>query len=360
MEWEAKWNEDQGLVEQSAAAWEKAVELQPEKTDNLISFARVLLNKQDFAHSIRILEQARAQDPECIELNEMLAKAYLGTGRSKEALQSAEDAMRLTPSSISPVLLGASIALYLDILPKAREYATAAVKLAPSNVDAVVLLSNVIARQDGPQAGLDLLNKCKDHGISGGTLTFAQARLIHDIHGVNVALPVAETAVMEAPENVSALNFLAELQHEIGLLERAESTSRRSLSIDPNQAPVQALLGRVSASLGLLDQSVQAFSSAIRLQPEHIGHYLGLGDVYQSRREYSRAIEVFNMAAQVNPENPQPYYQAAMIMKEGKDYVGAESMLRRALELAPHDVNINRQLGVVVTLNLVHNPQEVH
>jgi len=360
MEWEAQWNEEQGLVEQSAAAWEKAVELQPEKTENLIAFAHVLVEKQDFVRSIRILEQARAQDPESIELHELLAKAYMGKGRSIEALQSAEDAMRLSPKSLSPVILGASIALNLDVLPKAREYATQAVKLAPSNVEAVVLLSNVIARQDGPQAGLDFLNKCKEHGISGGTLTFAQARLIHDIHGVNVALPVAETAVMEAPENVAAINFLAELQHEIGLLERAESTARRSLSLEPNQAPVQALLGRVSASLGLLDQSVQAYSNAIRLQPDHIGHYLGLGDVYQSRREYSRAIEVFNMAAQVNPENPQPFYQAAMIMKEGKDYVGAESMLRRALELAPHDVNINRQLGVVVTLNLVHNPQEVH
>lgn len=360
MEWEAEWNDEQGLVEQSAAAWEKAVELQPEKTDNLISFARVLLNKQDYVRSIHVLEQARAQDLECIELHEMLAKAYAGTGRSKEALQSAEDAMRLSPSSISPVILSANIALYMDILPKAREYATQAVKLAPRNIEAVVLLSNVIARQEGPQAGLDFLNKFKEHGISGGMLTFAQARLIHDLHGVNVALPVAETAVMEAPDNVAAINFLAELQHEVGLLERAETSARRSLALDANQAPVQALLGRVSASLGLLDQSVQAYSNAIRLQPDHIGHYLGLGDVYQSRREYSRAIEVFNMAAQVNPENPQPYYQAAMIMKEGKDYVGAESMLRRALELAPHDVNINRQLGVVVTLNLVHNPQEVH
>jgi len=77
MEWEAQWNEEQGLVEQSAAAWEKAVELQPEKTENLIAFAHVLVEKQDFVRSIRILEQARAQDPESIELHELLAKAYM-------------------------------------------------------------------------------------------------------------------------------------------------------------------------------------------------------------------------------------------------------------------------------------------
>ena len=43
----------------------------------------------------------------------------------------------------------------------------------------------------------------------------------------------------------------------------------------------------------------------------------------------------------------------------GKDYPGAESMMRRAAQLAPHDVNIRRQLGAIVALNLVHNSQEV-
>jgi hypothetical protein len=34
-------------------------------------------------------------------------------------------------------------------------------------------------------------------------------------------------------------------------------------------------------------------------------------------------------------------------------------MFRRAAELAPEDVNIQRQLGAVVALNLVYETQEV-
>ena len=47
-------------------------------------------------------------------------------------------------------------------------------------------------------------------------------------------------------------------------------------------------------------------------------------------------------------------------MRELKDYVGAEAMLRRAAELSPQDLNIRRQLGAVIALNLVHNSQEVN
>jgi hypothetical protein len=48
-----------------------------------------------------------------------------------------------------------------------------------------------------------------------------------------------------------------------------------------------------------------------------------------------------------------------VILREQKDYMGAEEMMRRASELAPGDVNIRRQLGAIVALNLVHNPKEV-
>ena len=49
---------------------------------------------------------------------------------------------------------------------------------------------------------------------------------------------------------------------------------------------------------------------------------------------------------------------AALMLRDGKDYLSAETMLRKATELAPDDVNIRRQLGAVITLNLIHNSQE--
>jgi len=46
-------------------------------------------------------------------------------------------------------------------------------------------------------------------------------------------------------------------------------------------------------------------------------------------------------------------------LKESRDYLEAETMLRHAAHLAPQEVNIHRQLGAVVALNLVHNRRMV-
>ena len=59
-------------------------------------------------------------------------------------------------------------------------------------------------------------------------------------------------------------------------------------------------------------------------------------------------------AIQIEPEEAEGYYQAGKVLKELKQYNQAEKMLRQASKLAPNDLKIHRQLGVLVTLNLVH------
>jgi Flp pilus assembly protein TadD len=49
---------------------------------------------------------------------------------------------------------------------------------------------------------------------------------------------------------------------------------------------------------------------------------------------------------------------AANMMRSAKDYSKAEFLLRRAAEIAPNDLNVRRQLGAVIALNLVESSQE--
>jgi tetratricopeptide (TPR) repeat protein len=88
--------------------------------------------------------------------------------------------------------------------------------------------------------------------------------------------------------------------------------------------------------------------------------YLELGQAYQDRREQIQALHTYREAIKVAPEDYRAYYSGGLILRENKDYVGAETMLRRAARLAPNDLNIQRQLGAVVALNLVHNSQEAN
>jgi Flp pilus assembly protein TadD len=81
---------------------------------------------------------------------------------------------------------------------------------------------------------------------------------------------------------------------------------------------------------------------------------LELGRVHNDRRQYELALDQIQKAIEIAPGEPEGYYQAGRILKELKRYERAERMLRKASKLAPHDLKIHRQLGVLVTLNLVH------
>jgi Flp pilus assembly protein TadD len=78
------------------------------------------------------------------------------------------------------------------------------------------------------------------------------------------------------------------------------------------------------------------------------------------RREQSEAVYAFQQAMAVAPDDHRPYYLAALALRDGKDYRNAEKLLRQAAELAPNDLNIRRQLGAVIALNLVHHSQEAN
>ncbi|MDH5508412.1 MAG: hypothetical protein OEZ02_14415, partial [Anaerolineae bacterium] len=56
----------------------------------------------------------------------------------------------------------------------------------------------------------------------------------------------------------------------------------------------------------------------------------------------------------IAPNDARPLFHAGIALKESKNFTAAESMLRCAAEIAPKDLDIQRQLGAVVALTLVH------
>jgi len=81
---------------------------------------------------------------------------------------------------------------------------------------------------------------------------------------------------------------------------------------------------------------------------------LELGRVHHDRRQHEKALEQIDRAISIAPEESEGYYQAGRVLKDLKRFDQAERMLRQASKLAPNDLKIHRQLGVLVTLNLVH------
>jgi len=85
---------------------------------------------------------------------------------------------------------------------------------------------------------------------------------------------------------------------------------------------------------------------------------MDLSEAYIQQRDFESALKTLDSAIDLAPEDIRPLISQANLLRNGKDYARAETRLRKAAEIAPNDLNIRRQLGAVIALNMVHSSQE--
>jgi len=216
----------------------------------------------------------------------------------------------------------------------------------------------ILIRQGQLRDALTELNRAIEEIPSEWELKFERARLIGELQGASAAQDLLQKLVVEYPRNEQILWYFAQTCMKTGKIKLAEQSALQALKLNPQNVEIHRLLADVFKDQGQLDRAVFHLSEAVRLQPSHLETYLKLAEVYSGRREFSKALEIYQQAIQINSQDYRPYYYSALVLRDGKDYPGAEVMLRKAAELAPEDVNIRRQLGAIIALNLVHHGQE--
>jgi tetratricopeptide (TPR) repeat protein len=338
--------------------WQQAVALAPDCPDYAVALGGAYLISSAFSKAIEILEKASRLSPDREDTWLYLAQAYRQTGRVKEAIESADRAGNLDPKSPLPLLLCGEIALDMKNIDLAYEYAQEGFRRSSQDEKTVLFMSKVLVKQGRLVESLSVLEQSLSTLNSSLPVLLERAKLTRTVRGINAALPMFCELSEMFPENVEVLKWLVKTDIEVGDYRSAEHAAREALRIAPSEPDINFLLGQMQRRAGQLDQAIHYLSEAIRQSPSQIDPYLELGKAYEERREYLMALRIYQQAIKVASKDYRPYYLAGLMLKESKDYGGAESMLRHAAELAPEEINIRKVLGVVITLNLVHNSLE--
>lgn len=358
--WAAKLCHQTGDCRAAQAHYEQSLSLDPAQTDTALALGRLYLDSGQGSSAVTTLERACMLNHNHVEAYMLLAQARRMTGDLAGALENTETAARLAPDQAAPRLLSGEIALQMGKHTTAIQHARAALACKADDPAAVLFLSRVLVQTGALSDGLSVLEKAATHLGNVPAVMIERANLIRRLYGPQVALSVFVELGQKFPQDAQVLSLLAQAQADCGDIKSAERSAFAAHHINPDVPQLNLLLGRLQRSSGQLDQAIHFFSEAIRQSPGEIEAYLDLGEAYLDRREHIQALRTYQQAIKVAPRDFRPFYQAAGVLRESKDYIGAETMLRRAAELAPGDLNIRRQLGAVVALNLVHNSQEAN
>ena len=365
------WPDEAGWHEIAAENWnavgdlqnctghlEKALQLEPENSVVQLKLGQTLLQSKETEKAIECLQAVSKKDVNRYEAWESLSEAYYQAGQTDQALEAAQRATTINAFSVKPYLLSAKINLDQKKADKALELAQKAVQQDANNAEALIVLAKAWLASGNKLQALHALEKVPQAKNVDVSLLIEHARLIKEINGPANAKGMLESLAERYPDNLDVLNMLAEAQLANGDKVNAEKSAQQSLKLQEGQPQMQRFLGKLEFESGHLDQAIFHYSQAIALVPQASEPYLELSKVYEQQRDYTSAINTLNTVLDMQPKDLQALLAAANLMRSAKDYGKAESLLRRAAEISPNDLNVRRQLGAVIALNLVESSQE--
>ncbi len=350
-----------GQIDVAQNHWEAAYQLDSSRVDIGLNLGEVYLRQGLPQKSVEILQKLVRLKPDEAQLWLMLSKAHQEMGARRKAIECAERAGSLDRQSAAPYLQCVDIALEDGDTATAHGFARKAIERNPVSPEPYLAHARIFVGQDHLEAAQQQLERSPEAIRRSIPVQTEIARLIWQMEGAQAALPqVQDLASVTGGDNADVMALLANVLAETGDVNGAAAAIHKSLRVNPQQPHLNLLMGSIQHKAGNLDQAIHYYSEAILQKPTELKAYLELGNVYEERREHIQALSTYEKAIQVAPLDARPYFRAAQVLRESKDYPGAEGMLRKAARLAPEDVNIRRQLGAILALNLVHHSQEAH
>jgi len=269
-----------------------------------------------------------------------------------------EKAIQIDENSYKPYLLIAKIAIKRENIKQARENLDRVNFYSNKNPEAVILMAEIIEHQDGTAKALDYLdnnyleNKVDQAFIEKradyiqklkGDTESRKFLLMHEINGF--------------PKLLTKLSLL---EIGLGLIIEADVHGQESLNTNPFQPHLLASLGKMHQAEGNLDKSLKCYLDALVLEPNNIEHYLKLIELYLLRREFDDLFRLLDQGINKFPKEKKLIKLAGQIFWNSKNYSKAEEMFRQAAWIDPNDEEVRRQLGAVISINLITQNQETY
>lgn len=165
----------------------------------------------------------------------------------------------------------------------------------------------------------------------------------------------AEQMLKRDPGNIEAHRILGRIYARMigdpsagrldeGMLRRATEQFQKVTEKDPSDVDAWVTLGRLHRMGQNSVEAEKAFQKALALDPDNEYALHGLALLYSDLGDTKTAVEMWRRLADRNP-HPRVLRALASSLAQARDYSGAIETLRRALQLAPRDLEIKRELA---------------
>lgn len=279
-----------GSVGEAIAAYQQALDMEPNRTELYLTLARLLIYEGKPERGLEMARQALLRQPESARAWGLLGLAYDWLGLPEEAITFGKRAVQLDPT-----------------LPEAYAY------LAEAYIDA----GQWAAATDAINTGMELDATNVDVLRNRAYVLENQGNYYGAIERYRDALAVNDKLVhlyIGMGRNAGAL----------GDLVRANAAYEDAVEVDPNHAMALDRLGWTQLMLGEYDAAEVNLLSALEQDPDLVDAYGHLGTLYFHQRNYEDAIELFGPGIRYGEARSRRRTVRFVITTEEGNSIGAE------------------------------------
>ncbi|UCC95153.1 MAG: tetratricopeptide repeat protein [Candidatus Omnitrophota bacterium] len=154
-------------------------------------------------------------------------------------------------------------------------------------------------------------------------------------------------AIELEPEYAESYNNLGLIYYHIGDSQTAVEFFKKAIDVNPNSVSAYTNLGFVYSELGKRNEAMALYEKAIEVNPDYAQGYSGLGILHAMSGNLEKAITLFEKAIAANPYLARTHYNLGKAYDAGSDHRRAIASYQKAIQLNPEFVDAYNNLAIL-------------
>ncbi len=253
-----------------------------------------------YRDALTLYQDTLGKNPDSWLIHNNLGVALGKLGRSLEAIEHCEQALRLKPDYPDAHNNLANAFVQVGRVPEAIEHYQQAIRLEPKDAEVYNNLGLLLTNIDRPREAIECLQQA--------------LRLKQNYPEAHVNLGIA--------------------LGKVGRLSEAIEHFRQALELNPNYPEAYNNLGTALVMIGRPQEAIESYRQALHLKPNYPKAHSNLGNVLFQTGRSEEAIEHYQQALRIQPDYIEAYSKLALVYMQTNRPDEAKATAQKALNIA--------------------------
>ncbi len=342
---------------ESLAAYDRAAEIAPTNVEAWLGKAQCCTELDDLSAAITAYDRAIELEPRRPGVHALRGTALMKVYRVPDAIKSFRRGIEIEPDS---AMLRYQLGTLLQLGAYFDEVFTKSTAQFQAEVDVLqrLDLSHSPAARKQLEEAVDVYRQALEINPGMAFVDLQMGQCLLKLNRNEEAEAAFKQAVAKDPRDYQSLLGLAASCYGQQRFADAAASMRPVLKLYPNEAQAHALLGFCLEKDRKLEEALASFRQAVKLGSQDVNVHLQMGYLLKNKGQLELAVEAFQAVTDIEPKRVEAHRMLAYALQQLGRLHESEASARQAIELNDQDHWSHYHLGV--TLNALGHLAEAN